>query len=148
MSEEISAEAQVTKQKDETKGKLRSRDDLIWKAILEDVFDDFLRFFFPNADILFDMERGFEYLDKEFDSFFPQEENGAGGVRYVDKLVKVFLKNGDEKWISIHVEIQHQKGKEDFSTRMLRYWYLMKARYNVSITALAILIRKDYTYGN
>jgi hypothetical protein len=41
------------------------RDDSLWKAILEDVFDDFLYFFFENAADLFDMEKGFVFLDKE-----------------------------------------------------------------------------------
>ncbi|MFT3950105.1 MAG: hypothetical protein QM763_24280 [Agriterribacter sp.] len=40
-------------------------DDSLWKAILEDLFADFLRFFFSNADAIFDMKKGFEYLDKE-----------------------------------------------------------------------------------
>ncbi|WP_460951141.1 hypothetical protein [Spirosoma daeguense] len=43
------------------------RDDSLWKAILEDVFDDFLRFSFPNADELFYLDKGFEYLDKELE---------------------------------------------------------------------------------
>ena len=65
------------------------RDDTLWKGILEDLFDDFLRFFYPNADEIFDMSRGFEFLDKELEDIFPQtdEEN----IRYVDKLVKVWL---------------------------------------------------------
>ena len=133
-------------QKRKAKRKPRRKDDFLWKAIFEDISEDFLRFFFPDADALFDMEKKCEYLDKEFDPFFPQEEDGVGGVRYVDKLVKVFLKGGGEKWISIHIEVQNQRGKEDFSTRMLRYWYLMKDRYNVSITALAILTSSNKNF--
>lgn len=40
------------------------REDSLWKAILEDLFDDFLRFFISDANDIFDMERGFEFLDK------------------------------------------------------------------------------------
>ena len=65
------------------------RNDILWKAVLEDLFDDFLRFFYPNANKLFDMERGFEYLDKELDQLFPPEGDQYA-PRYVDKLVKVF----------------------------------------------------------
>jgi hypothetical protein len=32
------------------------RNDILWKAALEDLFDDFLRFFYPDADQLFDMK--------------------------------------------------------------------------------------------
>ncbi|WP_338874530.1 hypothetical protein WBJ53_02825 [Spirosoma sp. SC4-14] len=37
------------------------RDDTLWKAILEDVFDDFLRFFVPQADSLFVFNRPFSF---------------------------------------------------------------------------------------
>ncbi|MDR6786121.1 putative transposase/invertase (TIGR01784 family) [Pedobacter africanus] len=136
MHQELSI-AELPKRK--AKRKPRRRDDLMWKAIFEDLSVDFLRFFFPDADKLFDLNRKCEYLDKEFDPFFPHEEDTSGRVRYVDKLIKVYLKDGGAKWISVHIEVQNQKGKEDFSFRMLRYWYLMKDKYNVSITALAIL---------
>jgi len=139
MLEETVAKQHLSKRKRRAKRKPRKRDDLMWKAIFEDVFEDFLRFFFSDADNLFDMGRKFEYLDKEFDPFFPQDKDGTEDVRFVDKLVKVYLKDGGEKWISIHIEVQNQRGKEDLSTRMLRYWYLMKDRYQVSIAALAIL---------
>ena len=119
--------------------KPRKRDDLLWKSVLEEIFDDFLRFFFPNADELFDLSRKIVYLDKEFDLLVPTEKNGAKGVRYVDKLAKVFLKNGGERWIAVHVEVQHRKDGEDLSARMLKYWYLIKDKHHVSITALAIL---------
>ena len=68
------------------------RDDSLWKAILEDIFDDFLRFFFENADEIFDMNRGFEFLDKELEQLFPIQENDFN-PKYVDKLVKVFNKD-------------------------------------------------------
>lgn len=38
------------------------RDDRLWKAVLEDLFEDFLHFFFPEACELFDLSRGVEYL--------------------------------------------------------------------------------------
>ncbi|WP_254491548.1 hypothetical protein, partial [Salmonella enterica] len=79
-------------------------DDELWKGILEDVFMDFLIFLFPNADELFNLKKKFVFLDKEFNRLFPPEENTAG-VRYVDKLVKVYLKNGASKFILVHIEI-------------------------------------------
>jgi len=69
------------------------RDDSLWKAILEDVFDDFLRFFFPNANELFDFSRPFEFLDKELEQILLVESEDFSS-RYVDKLVKVFTKGG------------------------------------------------------
>ena len=51
------------------------RDDSLWKAILEDLFAEFLQFFFPNANEIFDMEKGFEFLDKELEQIFPMQED-------------------------------------------------------------------------
>lgn len=133
------------KGKPKAKRKPARRDDELWKGILADVFDDFLRFFFPQADDLFDFKKKFVFLDKEFNRLFPPEANAAG-VRFVDKLAKVYLKNGETKFILIHVEIQGRKGHEELSSRMFRYFYRAKDRHNVSITAFAVLIHELKTY--
>ena len=111
------------------------RDHTLWKYILEEIFEDFLRFFYPNADEIFDFTRGFVFLDKELEDLFPANE--ANNVRYVDKLVKVWLKNGNEEWILIHIEVQGDYQKI-FSERMFRYFYLIFNKHNVKITAWAI----------
>lgn len=112
------------------------RNDILWKAALEDLFDDFLRFFIPEADHLFDMDRGFEYLDKELDQLFPPDGD-TYAPRYVDKLVKVFTKNGVEEWILIHVEVQGYTD-EAFAKRMFQYYYRILDQYDKPITAFAI----------
>src|ERR1700733_4710174 len=112
------------------------RNDLLWKATLEDLFDDFLRFFYPDADELFDLSRGFEYLDKELDQLFPPEAD-LYEPRYIDKLVKVFTKAGDEEWILIHIEVQSYTDK-DFAKRMFQYYYRILDKYDKPITAFAI----------
>ena len=112
------------------------RNDILWKGALEDLFDDFLRFFYPDVDLLFDMERGFEYLDKELDQLFPPEEDNFE-PRYVDKLVKVFTLTGDEEWILVHIEVQGYNDK-DFARRMFQYYYRILDQYDKPITAFAI----------
>jgi hypothetical protein len=112
------------------------RDDALWKGILEDLFDDFLRFFFEDADQIFDMNRPFEFLDKELEQIFPTNQNEFY-PRYVDKLVKVFTKEGTEEWILVHVEVQGSKDKE-FGKRMFTYYYRILDKYDKEITAVAI----------
>ena len=92
---------------------LRSRrvDDPLWKSILEQTFSHFLRFIFPNADAVFDLSKPFDYLDKEFEQLFPPESNGKG-VRYVDKLVKVFLKDGSEFMAILNKKVTDEGLKE------------------------------------
>jgi predicted transposase/invertase (TIGR01784 family) len=112
------------------------RNDILWKAALEDLFDDFLRFFYPEADKLFDMDKGFEYLDKELEQLFPPEADNHA-PRYVDKLVKVFTLNGQEEWILVHIEVQGYTD-QDFAKRMFQYYYRILDKYDKPITAFAI----------
>ncbi|WP_353125307.1 hypothetical protein [Parapedobacter pyrenivorans] len=116
------------------------QDDRLWKAVLEHVFPYFLKFFFPDAAGIFDFSKGFEYWDKELDELFPEHRRGGSrGVRYVDKLVKVFLKDGGEQFILCHIEVQSQKGRRDLAKRMADYYIKLRERYKVPVTAVAIL---------
>ena len=112
------------------------RDDTLWKALLEDLFDDLLRFFYPNADTLFDMNAGFEYLDKELEQLFPPDDD-IYAVRYVDKLVKVRTTEGNEDWILVHIEVQGY-AEDEFPERMFQYYTRILDKYKRPITALAI----------
>jgi len=53
-------------------------------------------------------------------------------------LVKVFLKDGGEEWILIHIEVQAEE-EEDFSLRMFRYFYRIFERYGKPVVSIAIL---------
>jgi predicted transposase YdaD len=75
-------------------------------------------------------------LDKELEQLFPPDEDHYS-PRYVDKLVKVFMQNSEEKWILIHVEVQGYADK-DFSKRMFQYYYRIFDQYDKHITAFAI----------
>lgn len=112
------------------------RNDLLWKAVLEDLFDDFLLFFYPGARELFDLDKGFEYLDKELEQLFPPGEDNYA-PRYVDKLVKVFTLAGSEAWILVHVEVQGY-ADPDFAERMFLYYCRILDKYKKPITAFAI----------
>lgn len=120
------------------------RNDNLWKSILEDVFEDFLKFFFPDADELFDYSRQFEYLDKELEQLFPPEKDQYA-PRYVDKLIKVYTKAGKEEWILVHVEVQ---GYQDhlFADRMFTYYYRIWDKYRQRTTAVAILTDENKNF--
>jgi predicted transposase YdaD len=115
---------------------MRRKDDILWKGILEDVFDDFLRFVNPEASAVFDLDKGFEFLDKELEQVFPPE-NDEYSPKVIDKLVKVFTKSGKEEWILVHVEVQGQYQK-DFAHRMYTYFYRILDKYQKPIVAYAI----------
>lgn len=75
-------------------------------------------------------------MDKELEQLFPTEINEA--PKFVDKLVKVFSKDGSEEWILVHVEVQ---GYDDpnFAKRMFTYFSRILDKYGKPITAISIL---------
>ena len=91
--------------------------DTPWKEVVERYFPEFVRFFFPKAFQDIDWEKGYEFLDKELQKI---SKDAKIGHRYVDKLVRVWLKNGEDAWTLIHADIQIQ-GEKDFSERMYIY---------------------------
>ena len=99
--------------------------DSPWKEILDLYFPMFLALLFKKVYDEIDWERGYEMLDKELQQIIPQ---GATGRLVVDKLVGVWLKDGTEEWILIHVEVQ--TGRETgFGKRVSDYNYRIEQKY-------------------
>jgi hypothetical protein len=109
--------------------------DSPWKEALEVYFRAFLSLFFPHIHDDIDWSRGFEFLDKELQKIVRQ---ASGGRLYVDKLVKVWRKNGREAWVLIHVEVQTQR-ERNFARRMYAYNTRIFDRYNRIVVSLAVL---------
>ncbi len=112
--------------------------DSPWKEALSFYFQDFMRFFFPNIEDKIDWERGYEFLDKEFQQIIRESELGK---READKLVKVWRKDGEEVWVLIHVEVQSQEQSE-FAERMCVYNNRIFDVYRRPVVSLAILADK------
>jgi predicted transposase/invertase (TIGR01784 family) len=117
--------------------------DLLWKGIIEDMPAYFILFFLPNAVKVIDFEKGFEFLDKELEELFPQDNTNH--PRFVDKLIKAFTKDGHEEWILIHIEVQGYQD-DDFAKRMYTYFYRLLDRYQKPVTALAIFTDDNPVY--
>ncbi len=112
--------------------------DSPWKEAIDVYFPEFMEFFFPEAYEDIDWSRDFESLDKELQQVV---RDASLGKRLADKLVKVWLKTGEETIVFIHIEIQ---GEYDslFQHRMFVYHYRIYDRYyqpNTKIVSLAIL---------
>ncbi|WP_407884854.1 Rpn family recombination-promoting nuclease/putative transposase [Scytonema sp. NUACC26] len=109
--------------------------DSPWKDILQIYFPEFMQFFFPAAYDEINWEKGIEFLDKELQEAVKDAEIGR---RFADKLVKLYLKNGQEKWVLIHLEVQAQE-ESDFPSRMFTYNYRIYDTYKKPVASLAIL---------
>lgn len=106
-----------------------------WKEALERYFEAFVAFFFAEAHRDIDWSRGYEFLDKEFQQIVREAEVGK---RFVDKLVKVWLVDGQETWLLLHIEIQSQTDAA-FAERMFTYHYRIFDRYSREVVSLAVL---------
>jgi len=119
----------------------RQNRDSGWKEIIEKYFPQFLEFYFPEiyADIDF---TDYSFLDKELQSVTKGNEIGR---RYADKLVSVNLKEGDEKWLLIHIEVQGEP-EEGFEKRLFIYNYRIFDKYDRDVVSLAVLADRCETF--
>lgn len=109
--------------------------DSPWKQILQLYFEEFMLFFFPQAHEQIDWTKQPEFLDKELEQVIRDAELGK---HLADKLVKIYLKDGSETWVLIHVEIQSQE-ESNFGRRMYTYNYRIYDRYKRPVVSLAVL---------
>ncbi len=113
------------------------RSDTAWKLFLEE--PEHFRYLIRHADpllhSLIDWRHGVEYLDNELQQIVPQS---ATGRQIVDKLVRVYLQNGAEQWILVHIEVQSQPDPF-FEERMYAYNATAWLRYRRQVLSIAVL---------
>ena len=113
----------------------KTNDELL-KGAFEEYFVDFLRFLYPDADQVFDLSRAIQFMDKELLAIAPDRERREGR-RIADLLAKVHLRDGGERWILLHTEIEGGSG-DDFAYRMFQYHYRILDRYRVAVESIAV----------
>ncbi|WP_017293880.1 DUF4351 domain-containing protein [Geminocystis herdmanii] len=106
-----------------------------WKEAIGDYFDRFLDFFFPEVYNLIDWLKPVTSLDKELQKITADSDDSK---RLVDKLFQVCLKDKQEVWILVHIEVQSQYDT-DFNQRMFIYHYRSFDLYRKPVISLAIL---------
>src|SRR4029077_14802574 len=106
--------------------------DTPWKNILDVYFQPFMEIFHPEAAAAIDWTKGYESLDKELNAITKDAEMGGC---IVDKLMKVWRKDGNEIWVLLHIEVQDQ-WEAGFPERMFVYYYRLFDRYKKPIVSL------------
>lgn len=89
---------------------------------------------------MIDWDKPPDDLDKEFQKLNP---DGKSRDREADGLFKVYLKNGSEQWILVHIEVQGWKDT-GFAERMFQYFYRIFDAYDKKIFAL-VIYTEDYS---
>ncbi len=138
--------------------------DILWKGIIEDMFEEFMWYFFPEfSENKADFSKPIQFLDKELQSLLPESERNA---RHADKLVKIPVKNKNDNpvikkkkqkatknkkeeieyvYFLLHIEVQ---GYTDvnFAERMFEYYYRIRERWKTRIFTLVLYTEGDKNF--
>jgi len=114
---------------------IRNQSDVAWKEILDAYFKDFVEYCLLELYELINWKKQWNSLDKELQAI---TKGADAGKRLLDKLFKVFLKDGREQWVLVHLEVQG-KQDDDFPKRMFTYGYRIYDKYQKPIVSCAIL---------
>jgi hypothetical protein len=127
--------------------------DSNWKYLIVKYFFQFIQFFIPDLYADIDLMRPPVFLDNELQTIWRSMKTG---LKMTDKLVQVWLKNGEERLLLVHIEVQ-ARFETLFSKRMYTISYRILDKYKVQPVALAVFVDtpipsqfdtyEDKTYG-
>lgn len=109
--------------------------DSPWKEALDRYFEPFLRLLFSAVHELVDWSRGWIALDAELQQVVRDAETGR---RLADKLFQVWLKDGGEAWVPVHVEVQGQVDPA-LPERVFVYHYRIFDRHRRPVVSVVVL---------
>ncbi|MBE1556774.1 hypothetical protein [Sporosarcina limicola] len=70
--------------------------DGLWKKIIGELFEEFIQFFAPDLFEKIDFTKGLDFLQQELYKEIIKDKKGK---KVADQIVKVHLKDGQEKWV-------------------------------------------------
>lgn len=115
--------------------KIKAQHDSAWKSILEIYLPQALELCFPDLYALIDWDREWVFMDKELESISVISETGK---RFLDKLARAYLKNGEVMWVLLHFEIE-LKPTQEFPERMFLYGIRLYDKYRKPIASCVLL---------
>lgn len=118
--------------------------DILWKAILEELFSEFIEFFSPDLFNKINWSKQVEFLNKETADLYPEPGNMKDN-KTVDFLAKVALLSGEQFCVLIHIEVQGYQDRE-FAHRMYIAYYRLRDKYNKPVFPLAIFTEDNKHY--
>lgn len=115
--------------------------DEIWKNSIHALFRPMVEFHFPKFSLAVDWNKNYVFLEEELANLFNPERDGK---KFVDILAQVTLRDGTDKYVLLHVEVQGygsgERASREFGERMFEYYYRVRDKWkNKDIVALAIL---------
>lgn len=111
--------------------------DSAWKEAIDHRTEQVTALLFPDVGEDTDWTKEVEPLDAELQKLYPE---GRAGKRLADKLLKVYSKTGDHRYL--HYEIQGTP-QDHFERRMFVYQYRGDDRFGLPVEALVVLADED-----
>lgn len=94
-----------------------------------------MSFYFPEFAAQIDWSKRHRFLDKEFAQVgFGDHPEG----RLADKLAAIYLHDGSEHWVLVHIEVQAQRD-DSLARRVLQYNYRIFEQFNRPVASLVLL---------
>ncbi len=109
--------------------------DSPWKDALTDFFSPCMELLFPEAFEMIQWEKPFRFLDQELSRIL---HDAPSGKQIVDKLIELYLRDGDKSYVLLHLEVQAQT-ESHFAQRMYMYNYRIYEKYKRRVASFAIL---------
>lgn len=125
-----------------TKKRIQASHDSAWKEIIDQYLPQLLEFCFPAFYKIIDWSKEWITLDKELQAI---TKDGQTGKRFVDKLIRMYLKDGQMPWVLIHLEVEQNPSRE-FTERMLIYNVRSYDKYRQPIFSCAILTDNNKSF--
>lgn len=91
---------------------MRRKNDILWKGVMEVIFDDLLRFIIPEVEKIVDMNHEFYFLDKELSEMYPEPDK-ASDTRKTNSM-DIF-----EQVAEMRAEEREQETRENFAKKLL-----------------------------
>ncbi|MBK9459289.1 MAG: hypothetical protein IPN94_07605 [Sphingobacteriales bacterium] len=111
--------------------------DARWKELIHSFTEDFIAFFLPTLYPLVDFTKPPEFLEQELQKLFPNEE--LAGKKISDKLIRLYLKDGQEWFVLVHIEVEGD-APTAYSKEVFKYYYRILDRHEVDITTIVVYV--------
>ena len=122
------------------------RKDILWKSAVDEFVVDMLRFFYPNADQLFDFSQPIEFLDPELAQLFPDRENMKDSS-ILDRLIRIHCLDGSTACIYLLLEIHDYNNKAiDYDKRIFLCFARLFDKYEEGIMPLVVYTGSNKTF--
>lgn len=113
---------------------MEQKTTVLWDGVLEELGTDLIRFVCAeDKDI--DLERGLRFADAELEAL--HLDKGHGRAVLVDKLIKVFRRDGQEELMLVHVE---ELADEYLPERVFKRFTRVFDRCDVPVWVLAVVV--------